>query len=1376
MRTRSTRPPGKRAQQPRLVVPIVPVLLGVVGVLGAACGDTFDSSRTLPPRGTLGEELYGVVCDRLGAQSLHEDLSGASYAGICHPRADGTFSSTVDESSLPPLVDGQANIDGKPVPLAKQQTERAYGVARLQTLAADRTNLVAALDATFPDVQVPITDVGNTDPTRSCDAPATNSEGSLHTELSNLLGRLQGLYDDGTIPQSTESMGRVMEAFEAATNAQAAWGHFDARAGYRPITLALGAARPTIAYPYLRDFTNATLSLLSPDSEPYALNPQLDAAGNRIAVPGPAYPQLSRMTTVAYAELVNATPDVPLVPLTLTTDATTGATVLSRPRSDLELLQTVFYAQDAAFGAGAPQYIVQRDRRGYAAVPLVEGQVPPPFVDQDGDGLPDLDASGRFVTTTGAPAPSPFFAMGAPDAAARDAFSRALNAPGGTPLYAYIDTTHTYAASLMHDFEPLLDPSPADDHETLMNLLAGAYVLSGTRDGSAKSTRTYADGETVFYDAFDTASSPLIDLVYAFGQILADPTADSTLSLASALVSQQPNAVARMVGDGLYSKGLADQDHAAHIPSTSTLWDDLIDVGVQIDAEPGLLADILRALGDDASLGLSTCFSGYAQNRDRISYDRSRLNGPAFDFDTGDTSAPTTAVDRAQADSGANRSEMQRFLQVIRDTDGVTACNKQGAVVHAQGVTLLGSVDLPSGPADGLAASLVLDVAYGSKSTFGECEVFKIDDLAAFYLDSIVGSASMYFRDNFIRNGSIGSIGAATVGLIEQSSGLGYDGTSGGDTYNGGDLGGPGFWDTSGSQTFRPKPGWLNRLVFFDIAGDSPTSAGPNYTTNHFLADLQGSDIGTSICPERLIPDPCAASANSPTCNGAPDVASDGMVHGLRACPDGDWLFQRDQDATFVWEDYGFYQAITPLLSAFAVADNPTTGQPRHREDLFVALIEALNAHWQSAQGTADECTLQIDPAVSCARDGADTYEPLLAKIFASDTLPALHDLVHVLEGLSVPTCAATDSVTHQCTSAGPVQDGVTVLAGAVDALVNPARARLQGLRDRQGNVTSPRNDGTTNPQVTPLYLVLETLDAIDRAFAQYAQLNPQDTARQARWTLARSQLVDQFLGVRGENTPMQSFVDPSLPRILPVLLDATRSQRGSQCPSPTNAPGGTCAWASTTLSSSAVATVGGPAFAASMDLVDAIGQNQPARGATEQLLTYLLDAGSSNDALPELLASTDDLIQVLGDDANLVPFYRIAASALAPAVADAQGNAQRGMVDALTALLTRLAGRAYDVSHTEICAKELDPDAVLDFALAHLATPMTPSHGEPTETPLEVIVDTIADVNRASPGSTTPLAPPDYANMANELSAFLLDDQRGLEQLYQVMRNGSAP
>ena len=68
---------SKRATFVRVRGGFAPALLGLL--TAAACSNDFDASRNIPPRGTLGADLFGVVCDRMGGQSLHEDLSGASF-------------------------------------------------------------------------------------------------------------------------------------------------------------------------------------------------------------------------------------------------------------------------------------------------------------------------------------------------------------------------------------------------------------------------------------------------------------------------------------------------------------------------------------------------------------------------------------------------------------------------------------------------------------------------------------------------------------------------------------------------------------------------------------------------------------------------------------------------------------------------------------------------------------------------------------------------------------------------------------------------------------------------------------------------------------------------------------------------------------------------------------------------------------------------------------------------------------------------------------------------------------------------------------------------------------------------------------------------
>jgi hypothetical protein len=1341
-------------------------------VLLAACSSDFDTTRNPAPRGTLGAEVFGVFCDRVGAQALHEDLTGASYSGICHMTADAAYSSQVDLTQLPALVDGAPDQDGKPVPLAVQQATRAYGIARIQTLALHRSDLIAALDFSMPDIMVPTKDITNPDPTKTCDPPAASGERSYHDELSDLLGRLQALYDDNTIPYSTESLGAVMNAFKASQDATNAWAHFDARQGYRPVDVAFGALRPSIAYPQLRDLANASLSVISADSNPYAANPMFDPNGNRIPVPGPANGQFKALLAALRGELRDATADPVLTPLGAPTQDTSGRYVLSRPRSDLETMQSIFYAQDPAFGGGASEYIVARDSRGYAAVPLVGGAVPTPFVDMDHDGLADVDMLGQFVTSTGTPAPTPFLTVTSA-AGNRDMYGRALDAQS-MPIYGSLDTSHTYAASLLGDLGPLVNPDTTQNHETLMNALAGAYVLFGSRDTGATSSKTYSpdpDADTDWllqnpggtppagiatqatvlqYNAFHPATSPLLDLVYGAGQVFGDKSSDDTLSLTKQLFTTDLADVARLTGDGLYAKTqIADMHPEAKIPATSVLWDDLIDVIVQIAQVPGLLEDVMSALADPASAQLGQIFADYQNYNDRISYDRSNLNGPAYDFATSNNGEMSTVVTRSMPDTGANRSAMQRFLEAIHDTNNVTACNKDQAVVHAKGIPLLGSVDICNGGLCSLGSS-----------PFPECDVFKIDNLAVFYLDSIIGTANLYFRPDILRNGILG-IGASTVGIIEESSGIGYD-SGNADMYNGADPTTPGFWDTSGSKTFRPKPGWLNRLVFFDLANDSPTSSGPNYTTNNFLSGLQGPHIGTQVCPERVIADP------DPT---APDAAADGMIHGLRSCADGDWLFQRDQDTTFVWEDFGFYNAITPLVKAFA---------NHQQETLFIALMEALDKHWADGQGTASECNLGFDSMgnpLSCSKDGVVTYEPLLVQLFSADFLPALQKLTQTLGTMTVQSCTAADASTGACSTVSPTS-AYTVLSNAVRAAVDPNKAMAIGLTDREGNTYSVRNDGTHNAQVTPLYIILEALNGIDAQLTRYTTTNPSDadTMRMAEWKSARSQLVDQFLTVNGENTATATFADASVPKIVPVLLDLFRSQLWARCPMTFGGGTALCAWARTGITNEMSTVIGGPEFAGVTDLVDAMRQQVPARVQLEALLAYLVNAASTNDALASLLATTDDVVQAMNDDTNLVPIYNaVMSEALKPSLTDSKGEiVQKGMVDAQLALLARISGKSFDASGTEICSKELDPDQILQLALGKLVTPMTDATGNPTQTPLDVILDTIADVNRASPGQTTKLDGSDYGNISNEVSEFLLDPQRGLEQFYAIVRKGT--
>ncbi|MDB4933393.1 MAG: hypothetical protein JWP87_365 [Labilithrix sp.] len=1309
-------------------------LIGLVGLvalsaLAPACAPELDTSRPLPKRGSVGEEMFGVICDRVGAQALREDLTGDSFRGVCHKPPGGEFADTVDVSKLPALDPSAANEKGELVSVEQQKKNRDVAVGRVEALARRRADLVRALDATFPEQKIPIKDIDNADESKSCGAPAKSGEGLLTEEIADMLGRMGDLYNDGTLPQSTESLARVMDAFKKSDEAQAAWARLSARQGYRPIETALGATRPIIAYPHLRDLSNASLRLLSADSTPYELEPKYDDEGQRIPNPGPANAALNKMLEAAHEELLATTADPKTKPLVVTTDPATGRAIINRARDNVEMMQEILFASDPSFGGGTPKYIVKRDSRGYAAIR--GGAVPTPFIDADKDGLPDVDESGRFKTSNNSLAPSPFPFPGAPQAT-RDPAGRAL--AGSQLLYDYVATSHTFAAQMMSDLKPLVNPDPEAKHETLMDMLGGLHVAVGPR---AQKSKSYAGGKSVEYSGI-ADDSPMLDLIYAMGTILGSPgvanepaglthgNSDTTLALAKELFTGPENtkAMARMTGSMIAAFDIAQKHDEAKIPRTATFWDENIETMGKMAKEPGLLEDVFEALAQPESAQLGTIFSRYANLRDDITYDKNDINNGWFNLTTNNKSEMKTPVDRTKPETGKNRSAMYRFLQLINDTTGVTACNKPGAKVHAKAFGI--SLDLPIG-----------------SGTFAECEVFKLENLAAFYLDSIADAAqyepdtkpnkrgAFYMRDSLLRNG-VGGLGAASVGLMEDSSGI------------------TGFWTPTDSTVLSARPEWLNRLVFFDLKNDTV-----NAKTNTFIKDLQGEFIGTSVCPERIITDPKP---------NEPDASPDGKVHGLRNCPNGQWLQQRGANTLFTWENFGFYTAMKPLLGAFV----------KHgREDLFLELANATYKHWPGAEASADECRLAGNK--TCPKAGMNTYEPLIAEALAGDVLPALSELAKVLVGMKITRCDAVDPTTKACTKPTLVT-GAAVAAAATRSLLDPDYAKnVLQLKDRKGATTAKRNDGTTVSQVTPAYLLTNALGGIDIAFDTYEQQHPEDKDRRANWRRARSQLVDQFMGVSGAKST-STFANPTMPKMTPVIIDMLRAQLDFRCPKSFVPPYEKCTWARDELTAHEKDTLTGPLASAGLDMMEAVRADKDGRHEMEVLMQYLLDAASTNDALASMLASSNDLVQLLHDDQNLVPLFHVLASAMDATVKDDKGHVkQKSLVDAQMALLARVSGRYFDKDGKEICRREIDPNQVLAVALGNIVTPIN-DEGFKGQSPLEVIIDVIADVNRVDP--TQPyegtLDRSDYNSVSENVVDFLTNRERGLEQFYEVIRQGT--
>jgi hypothetical protein len=205
--------------------------------------------------------------------------------------------------------------------------------------------------------------------------------------------------------------------------------------------------------------------------------------------------------------------------------------------------------------------------------------------------------------------------------------------------------------------------------------------------------------------------------------------------------------------------------------------------------------------------------------------------------------------------------------------------------------------------------------------------------------------------------------------------------------------------------------------------------------------------------------------------------------------------------------------------------------------------------------------------------------------------------------------------------------------------------------------------------------------------------------------------------------------------------------------------------------------TLESPTFSATMDVLEAIRKDEAARRELESLLMYLSDPASRHEALSSLRAALTDQMQLLRNDDDLVPIYHVLAEALASSVRDRDNPSnviQAGFVDAHTSLLSRLAARERDAEGVQICRREIDPNQVLTVVLRNIVTPMKDAKGTLRRTPFDVILDVIGDVNRSDPSREGRLESADIAAVSNEVSDFLANKERGLEQFYQIIKNGT--
>lgn len=370
------------------------------------------------------------------------------------------------------------------------------------------------------------------------------------------------------------------------------------------------------------------------------------------------------------------------------------------PQRTGALAVELLLSEHALLGTGQPMGLVRRDPRGIALVRRnADGQMPSPFRDADGDGLADVDDLGRFVGDGGAllGAPSPYaLAPGEEDLPwrFRDGAGQALVGEAGPPIYEHADLDGTLFAALARDGIALFDP----ERGAALDAVRGAAALMGPRQ---QISRTYDSGERLAFMGYDTAQSPLLDMAHGYLQVLRDPAIQDVLGLVEVLLRDHEPAMSRLLEAAIEAARVGDAHPAVALEPGSPLWDDLIPVLRGFAARPGLIPDLLAALEQPEVARLGLRFRDFMRYKDRFSYDASKAVVGSF----------ATPVDRSRPDSGFDRSLWQRVLHLIADSDQAVFCNKQGARIEIGGLPLL---------------------------TFDRCDLIRIDDLAVFFVQSMV--------------------------------------------------------------------------------------------------------------------------------------------------------------------------------------------------------------------------------------------------------------------------------------------------------------------------------------------------------------------------------------------------------------------------------------------------------------------------------------------------------------------------------------------------------------------------------------------------------------------------------------------------------------
>ncbi|MDB4987482.1 MAG: hypothetical protein JWN04_2660, partial [Myxococcaceae bacterium] len=477
--------------------------------------------------------------------------------------------------------------------------------------------------------------------------------------------------------------------------------------------------------------------------------------------------------------------------------------------------------------------------------------------------------------------------------------------------------------------------------------------------------------------------------------------------------------------------------------------------------------------------------------------------------------------------------------------------------------------------------------------------------------------------------------------------------------------------------------------------------------------------------------------------------------------------------ATFGSTPSNFLTIGQPLLKAFDSVElrDPVTTLLTDGY-MFGHLLSVFHKHWPvkknepcpaTVEPGNEGCTQSLDPTLPlyAAQSGLSTYEELLADSFDDQGfVEALHKATVALKGISV---TGVD---------GKPIDGITALANFVTRLVTPDPMLMR----RDGGTTSQSNSckvvagacennvGRFIPVLSPIVMIADALKRFDDAFKE-----ADNKARLDVWHQGRSGILDQVLSVDktgsgdGATYKLRDRTAYNIAMsVLPWAIDLLNKHRTAS---------DLDTWAAG-LSDRAAKVMRHPLAGAVVDLLDAFWPEAEASGEFTAVASYLTDETNESSYLGMLTALADSAV-LLDRDGSLSPAIQFAALGLAPNAFQAIDGtvAPNGNKSVAYAGLELTGGVVKELMKTQKKGQATSLSKLLNNA----------SIGDVTvRSPLEVLMDATADVNRPEPADGRVPAPQDPLTAEEDrtvfgtVKGFLYDDdqeKRSLERLYSVIQ-----